>query len=72
MADIKQLNPTIPVRTPTGNGYALFLIDYGQEHHIYWVVVHDDTGEIWTWENSKIRVQPNYTMNRYETSVIKD
>jgi len=64
MADILQLNPPLPVVTPYGDGYAHFMIDYGQEHHILWVVAQDSTGEFWTWENPKIRMQNNVTMNR--------
>ena len=29
-----QLNPTIPVITPKGNGWAFFLIDRSQEHDL--------------------------------------
>jgi hypothetical protein len=67
MADILQLNPPIPVVTPYGDGYAHLIIDYGQEHHIYWVVAQDSTGEFWTWENPKIRIQNNVTLNRPKT-----
>ena len=61
---ILQLNPTIPVETPLGKGLAHFLIDYGEEHHLMWVCVQD-TGEIWTWENPKVRVQPNPSFSRF-------
>jgi len=59
-----QLNPTIPVITPKGKGYAYFLIDRPQEHHIEWVVFLDDTGECWTFQNPEIRIQNNYTFGR--------
>lgn len=64
MGTVTQLDPPIPVRTPKGSGYAHFLIDYGQEHHLYWVVAQDETCEFWTWENPKVRIQLNHTMER--------
>lgn len=29
-----------------------------------WVCFNDADGECWTWENHKIRIQPNITMGR--------
>ncbi len=57
-----QLNPTVPVVTPKGKGFAHFLIDYGQEHHLLWVVFLDESGECWTFPNPEVRIQPNPTM----------
>jgi len=57
-----QLAPTVPVSTPHGKGYALAVIDYGQEHHLLWVVASDDDGAIWTVANPDVRVRPNETM----------
>lgn len=59
---MKQLNPTIPMDTPLGRGFAHFVIDYGQEHHLLWVVFIDSTGECWTFPNPEVRIQPNPTM----------
>lgn len=39
-------------------------IDYGQEHHLIWVVALDATGEIWAVPNPEVRVQNNWTMGR--------
>jgi hypothetical protein len=61
---ILQLNPPIPVTCPKGAGYALFLIDYGQEHHLMWTIAMNDTGEIWTYANPHVRAQKNVTMDR--------
>lgn len=47
-----------------GNGYAIAMIDYSQEHNIMFVVAIDETGEIWTIENSKVRMQKNITLGR--------
>ena len=66
-----QLNPTIPLTTPKGDGLAVALIDYGEEHDLKWVVIQDVTGEIWTWNNDKVRGVKNITQNRTEISKIK-
>lgn len=59
---LTELRTALPVSTPRGNGFAFAVIDYGQEHHLLWVVVIDATGEIWTIANPEIRVRPNPTM----------
>ena len=65
---ILQLNPMIPVVVNLSDewqsGYALAIIDYSQEHHLMFVVAMDDTGEVWTVENPKIRIQKNITVGR--------
>jgi hypothetical protein len=61
---IIQLNPTIPVVTPKGPGFAHLMIDYGEEHNLLWVVFQDETGECWTWPNREIRAQKNISMGR--------
>jgi hypothetical protein len=66
-----QLNPQIPVVTTKGNGWAFFLIDRSQEHDLEWVVFLDNTGECWTFKNSDIRIQKNYTLHRKNISDIE-
>jgi hypothetical protein len=67
---IKQLNPPLPLLTPKGPGLAHFLIDYGPEHHLHWVVALDgpgitgDVGECWEFQNHQIRFCNNFTMGR--------
>ena len=68
---IIQLNPTLPLETPRGKGFAHFVIDYFQEHDLLWVVFLDDSGECWTFQNSEIRIQKNLSIGRKQTSVIK-
>ncbi len=63
-----QLNPQIPVITPKGNGWAFFMIDRSQEHDLEWVVFLDSSGECWTFKNSDIRIQKNYTLHRNNPS----
>lgn len=61
---ITQLNPPIPLDTPKGKGLAYFLIDYGVDFNLMWVVFDDLTGECWTWDNTKVRAQKNITLGR--------
>ena len=68
---IKQLNPTIPMLTPKGEGYAHFLIDYGKEEHLLWVCFINETGECWTFRNPQIRLIANETFGRLTTSDIE-
>lgn len=65
---ILQLNPTIPMNTPKGKGYAHFLIDYSQEHDLCWVVFINDTKECWTFKNSMIRIEDNATLTNESTT----
>jgi hypothetical protein len=62
---IIRIDPPLPLYIiDKGNGYAHFLIDYGIEDHLYWVIFMDDTGECWTIANPQIRMQNNPTLNR--------
>lgn len=65
---LQQLNPPIPLTTPKGDGFAHFIIDYSQEHHLHWVVFLNDTGECWTFSNPEVRIQKNYSLGRNSTS----
>lgn len=60
-----QLNPLIPVYVEgRGQGYAIGVLDYSQEHHLIWVIAMDEGGEIWSIENPQVRIQKNWTMGR--------
>lgn len=61
---LTQLNPSLPMDTPKGAGYAVAVIDYGLEHSLLWVVALNDTGEIWCVPNSKVRMQTNWSAGR--------
>ena len=67
---ITRIEPPIPLSTPKGKGMAHFLIDYGMENDLMWVVFQDDTGECWTWENAQIRARTNQTIGRMKVSSI--
>jgi len=60
-----ELQTPIPMTVETkGAGQAIAVIDYGPEHHLIWVVALDESGEIWSAPNPKVRMQPNWTMGR--------
>lgn len=60
-----QLNPPIPVSIiGKGDGFAVAVIDYGQEHNLIWVTAISDTAEIWCAPNPLVRMQGNWTMGR--------
>lgn len=60
---ILQLNPPLRLRTELrGTGFAHFLIDYGPEADLLWVVFYDTTGECWCEPNRAVRLVPNYSL----------
>lgn len=61
---IHELTQILWVTTPKGLALVKFLIDYGPEADLAWVCVQQDTGEIWTWDNSDVRVVKNVTLGR--------
>lgn len=65
---ILQLNPPLPLNTPKGKGWAHFLLDYSQEHDLLWVVFLNQGGECWTFPNSDIRMDTNFSLGRYDIS----
>lgn len=60
-----QLNPTIPIirYSDAMKGYAFMVIDYSQEHHLLFVCAMEN-GEIWTLNNTEIRIQNNISLGR--------
>lgn len=62
-----QLDPALPLHVlGKGDGYAIGMIDYGQEHNLIWVTALDASGEIWCAPNHKVRLGKNWTMGRSE------
>lgn len=60
-----QLNPPIPLHViGKGDGYAIAVIDYSQEHNLVWVTALNDSGEIWCAPNPLVRLEKNWTMGR--------
>lgn len=60
----KQLKPPLPMTTPRGPGLAHFVIDYGPEAHLMWVVFLDEDGQCWTVPNPEIRMAANWSLGR--------
>lgn len=66
-----QLNPTIPVTViGKGDGYAVAVIDYGQEHNLIWVTALNDSAEIWCAANPLVRMKGNWTMGREQPASV--
>jgi hypothetical protein len=59
-----QLNPPLPLETVKGSGWAHFVIDYGPEAALLWVVFMDADGACWTIPNPEVRMTKNWTMGR--------
>ena len=67
-----QLDPPIPLHVlGRGDGYALAVIDYGQEHNLLWVTAIDATGEIWCAPNPEVRMQANWSVHRSQNLAVK-
>lgn len=67
----QQLEPPIPLHVlGKGDGYAIAVIDYGQEHNLIWVTAINATGEIWCAPNPKVRMPSNWTMGRAKNPLI--
>jgi hypothetical protein len=61
---ITQLNPLLPMKTSKGGGWAHFVIEYGPEAALLWVVFMDTDGACWTVPNSEVRMTFDWTMGR--------
>jgi hypothetical protein len=61
---LTQLNPPLPMDTSKGRGFAHFVIDYGMETHLFWVVFLDADGACWTIPNPEVRLQMNWSLQR--------
>jgi hypothetical protein len=61
---ITQLDPPLPMDTPRGSGWAHFVIDYGTEADLLWVVFMDKDGACWSVPNPEVRMQTNWSMGR--------
>ncbi|MCF8475877.1 MAG: hypothetical protein K9G60_02530 [Pseudolabrys sp.] len=61
---ITQLNPPLPLDTAKGPGLAHFIIDYGPEADLLWVVFMDKDGACWSVPNPDVRMHFNWSMGR--------
>ena len=60
---IVQLDPPLWLQTPKGEGLAHFLEAQSLEQSLYWIVFQED-GQIWRWENERVRAVKNITLGR--------
>ncbi|GGC35666.1 hypothetical protein GCM10011371_23800 [Novosphingobium marinum] len=68
-----QLSPAIPLHVlERGDGLAVGVIDYGEEHDLIWVTAIDATGEVWCAPNHKVRFGKNWTMGRGENPLVAE
>ena len=65
---ITQLNPPLHLETPKGPGWAHFVIDYGQEGSLLWVVFMDVDGACWAVPNFEIRMTWNWSLGRRKST----
>jgi hypothetical protein len=61
---ITQLNPPLPLDTSKGPGMAHFVIDYGPEADLLWVVFMDKDGACWSVPNPEVRMNFNWSLGR--------
>jgi hypothetical protein len=61
---LTQLNPPLPLETAKGSGWAHFVIDYGPESALLWVVFMDADGACWTVPNAEVRMTYSWTLGR--------
>jgi hypothetical protein len=66
---ITQLKPPLPMNTPKGAGLAHFVIDYGPEFDLLWVVFMEKDGACWSVPNPEVRMQFNWSMGRRKPGV---
>ena len=58
---IHQLNPTILVETPMGQGQTIFIIDYGMHQNTCWVVALIKDGVIKHFDCNDVISRTKYT-----------
>jgi hypothetical protein len=59
-----QLDPPLHMETPKGPGWAHFVIDYGPESALMWVVFMDADGACWAVPNWEVRLSFNWSLGR--------
>jgi hypothetical protein len=58
---ILQLDPPILVETPLGQGFAIFVIDYGIHQNTCWIVALSKDGVIKHFDCNDVLLSTNYT-----------
>lgn len=63
-AVIHEIRQVIWLDTPKGQALAKFLVDRGVDSDNEWICIVNETGEIWSFDNSDVLVCKSYTLNR--------
>jgi len=61
---IHELRGVLWLETPKGLALAKFLVDRGIDADNEWICIVNDTGEIWSFDNSDVLVCKSYTLGR--------
>ena len=67
-----QLTQPIPLITPKGKAWAIAILDYDPQWDLQWITFVHQTGECWTFRNSQVRQDSNFTFGIGEPSPIKE
>lgn len=52
----------LEVDTPKGRGRIFLVTEYGSEQYKIFTVIINETGEVWEFKNTEVRVTSNITM----------
>jgi hypothetical protein len=61
---IHEIKQAIWLDTPKGLALAKFLVDRGIDSDNEWICIINETGEIWSFDNSDVLVCKSYTLGR--------
>jgi len=61
---IHEIAQAIWLDTPKGLALAKFLVDRGIDSDNEWICIINETGEIWSFDNSDVRVTKSLTLGR--------
>jgi hypothetical protein len=63
MTAIHEIQQILWVKTPLGDGQALFLIDYGPHENTIWAIALEEKSEIKHFNSNQIVLCSNYTFD---------
>jgi hypothetical protein len=61
---IHEIQQAIWLETPKGLALAKFLVDRGIDSDNEWICIVNETGEIWSFDNSDVQVCKSLTLGR--------
>jgi len=64
VSTIHELQQHLWLDTPRGMALAKFLVDHGIDGDNEWICIVNETGEIWSFDNSDVRAAKNITIGR--------